>query len=159
MFCKSTLIAIAGLVTLALPATAQNVRSYRCDDGVRPFTVNITAVDQRTINASNIDGRPRTMRITQEFNGELTFGGGRGNEYNMTFNARGDRASLNKPNSETIECALTRTAQAAPSQGGGPGAVDPGKKPGWCNNPRNAAQVAVCDSNELSTLDGVVSVA
>jgi hypothetical protein len=165
MACRNTAAAIAGLILAALasPADAQSTRSFRCDDGVRPFTVRVTVVDQRTISVNAIDGRVRTLRITQQRDGERTYAGGPDNEYNMTFNARQEGASLNKPNSETIECPLVKAAQTQPRPGPGPspspGAVDPGRKPVWCSNPRNPAQETVCDSAELSSLDGVVGVA
>lgn len=167
MFCRKTVAALAGLMlaTFAAPADAQSTRSFRCDDGVRPFTVRVTVVDQRTISVNAIDGRVRTLRITQQREGERTYAGGADNEYNMTFNARQEGASLNKPNSETIECPLVKAAQtqprpgSGPSPGPGPGAVDPGRKPSWCARPQNPAQETVCDSAELSSLDGVVGVA
>ncbi|MBX9907158.1 MAG: hypothetical protein K2Z25_00430 [Beijerinckiaceae bacterium] len=158
---KNTAPAFAGLIlaTFAAPAEAQNTRSFRCDDGLRPFTVRVTVVDQRTISVNAIDGRVRTLRITQQREGERTYAGGADNEYNMTFNARQGGASLNKPNSETIECPLVNAAQAQPRPSPGPGAVDPGRKPAWCAKPANPAQETVCDSAELSSLDGVVGVA
>jgi hypothetical protein len=161
MACRNTVAAIVGLIlaALAAPAEAQSTRSFRCDDGVRPFTVRVTVVDQRTISVNAIDGRVRTLRITQQRDGERTYAGGAENEYNMTFNARQDHASLNKPSSETIECPVVRAAQTQPRPAPGPGAVDPGRKPVWCANPRNPAQETVCDSTELSSLDGVVGVA
>jgi hypothetical protein len=161
MTCRKTVAAIAGVILAALAssAEAQNTRSFRCDDGVRPFTVKVTVVDQRTISVNAIDGRVRTLRITQQRDGERTYAGGADNEYNMTFNARQEGASLNKPNSETIECPLVKAAQTQPRPGPGPGAVDPGRKPVWCANPANLAQETVCDSTELSSLDGVVGVA
>lgn len=158
---KNTRPAFAALllVIFAAPAEAQNTRSFRCDDGVRPFTVKVTVVDQRTISVNAIDGRVRTLRITQQREGERTYAGGQDNEYNMTFNARQGGASLNKPNSETIECPLVNAAQTQPRPSPGPGAVDPGRKPAWCAKPQNLAQETVCDSSELSSLDGVVGVA
>ena len=163
MTCRNTVAAFAGLMlaTFASRADAQSTRSFRCDDGVRPFTVRVTVVDQRTISVNAIDGRVRTLRITQQRDGERTYAGGPDNEYNMTFNARQEGASLNKPNSETIECPLVKAAQTQPRPGSGPspGAVDPGRKPVWCARPQNLAQETVCDSTELSSLDGVVGVA
>ncbi len=161
MTCRKVVAALAGLILFALasPADAQNTRSFRCDDGVRPFTVKVTVVDQRTISVNAIDGRVRTLRITQQREGERTYAGGQDNEYNMTFNARQGGASLNKPNSETIECPLVNAAQTQPRPSPGPGAVDPGRKPAWCAKPQNLAQETVCDSSELSSLDGVVGVA
>ncbi len=158
---RMTICALAGLglAALATPADAQSTRSFRCDDGVRPFTIRVTVLDPQTISANAIDGRPRTLRLTQHRNGERTYAGGAESEYNITFNASQDHASLNKPYSETIECPVVRAAQSQPRPGSGPGDIDPGRKPAWCANPANLAQETVCDSAELSRLDGVVSVA
>lgn len=170
----------AAAISAALVGTAQAqaTRSFRCDDGIRPFTVRVVVVDLDTVRAENIDGRPRTLRLTQRNNGGWTFAGGRGNEYNITINAEQNHASLNKPNSETIECPAGGRAAPPPQQSAQltscpPGTVPvpetdncvparrrpqadrPANQPGWCRNARNATQDFICADFDLSRLDSV----
>ena len=112
----------------AVQSAAAASRSYRCDDGIRPFTVVVTAVDPQTVRADKIDGKARILRMTQQDASGWTFAGGADNEYNMTFNKKQSQVSLNKPNSETIECALAAPVVAKPPAG--EFEVAPWRKPG-----------------------------
>ncbi len=90
-------------------------RAFRCDDGIGPFTIQVSVLDQQTISVDSIDRRVRTLVLTRRDEAGWSFAGGQGNVYNMFFNPAQTRVSLNKPNSETIECQLVAAPRVSPN--------------------------------------------
>lgn len=128
----TTLLATTLLATAT--AQAQSVRSFRCDDGVRPFVVNVTVVNQQTISVQNLDGRTRTMALAARLNTGWAFSGG---NYSMHFQNSQTQASLTRPNSGTIPCVLAR---GGPAPGPQPQPQPQPRPPG--NNPGNSVNAS-----------------
>jgi uncharacterized protein YkwD len=99
------ILSVAGLLAAATTAQAQAVRNFRCDDGVRPFVISVTVVNQQNIRVANLDGRTRNLRATQEGPGGWSFSGG---NYNVQIQRNQTQLALSRPNSGPVACVATQ---------------------------------------------------